>query len=381
MEGLLDLDIFKNLNFFNLLGGVPLGKLALVFLILVATQFFRKLITNFIVGVIEQFTSKTKTTLDDELIEILKPALNLIVLILGIWLAQALVAQELGGQLSANIDKIINFLLILIVGNVVFRAASLLGRILANTILRTESELDNLFRPFIPKVFQTVAIMLVVIKASEIFLGASAGALVGLLGGAGITIGLLFKDIVYDWFCTAIIYLDKLYKEGDWIFVTGIEGLAQVVEVGFRSTTLKSTSRGTVKKMPNSQMITGIVDNWWQKTGDDPLLWGINTTLKIDGISAEKTARICQDIRNTIPTIEGMSSKCLVRFTHIEENARVIAIRGFVLVEDPKLYFVNEEKLNLAVLKVLEQEGIDSLHIYLRTEPESYKKALASVNN
>ncbi len=59
------------------------------------------------------------------------------------------------------------------------------------------------------------------IKISEIFLGQSAAALVGLLGGAGITIGLLFKDIVYDWFCTLIIYSDNLYREGDWVGISG----------------------------------------------------------------------------------------------------------------------------------------------------------------
>ncbi|MEM8721738.1 MAG: mechanosensitive ion channel protein MscS, partial [Cyanobacteria bacterium P01_G01_bin.39] len=204
-------------RFPELLNGIPFGKIATVFVILVLTQFLRKLITNFIVGVIERFTAKTETTIDDELIEILKPALSLIVLVSGIWLAQVTIADELGPQLSANIDKIINFIFVLIVGNVIFRSASLLGRILANTVLRTETELDGLFRPFMPKVFQTIAIMLIIIKVGEIFLGASAGALVGLLGGAGITIGLLFKDIVYDWFCTVIIYIDQLYKEGDWI--------------------------------------------------------------------------------------------------------------------------------------------------------------------
>ncbi|MEM8722691.1 MAG: mechanosensitive ion channel family protein, partial [Cyanobacteria bacterium P01_G01_bin.39] len=197
--------------------GIPFGKIVAVLIILVLTQFLRKIITSFIVGVIERFTSKTSTTLDDELIEILKPAISLIVLVSGIWLAQVVIADELGGQLSANIDKIINFILVLIVGNVIFRSASLIGRILADTVLRTETELDSLFRPFIPKVFQTIAVMLIIIKMGEIFLGASAGALVGLLGGAGITIGLLFKDIVYDWFCTVIIYIDQLYKEGDWI--------------------------------------------------------------------------------------------------------------------------------------------------------------------
>ncbi len=369
----------KNFDYASFLGGIPLVKIIIVILILTVTQFFRRFISNIIFRFIDRLTANTETDLDDELIDILKPALNLIILLFGFWLVQTILAQEIGPQLNANLDKLFNFIVVIIIGYVVFRAASLLGRILANTILHTETELDDLLRPFAPKIFQAVAIMVVIIKASEIFLGASAGALVGLLGGAGITIGLLFKDIVYDWFCTVIIYTDKLYKEGDWIMVTGLDGFTQVISVGFRSTTLKITGWGSVQKMPNSQMITGIVQNWSQKIGNDPLAWGLNLTLKIDGISAAKTARICQSIRDAIPTIEGMSTKCLVRFGAIEENARVISIRGFV--EDLNLYFANEEKLNLAVLEILEQEGIDSLHVDLRTDPENYKKTLAAANN
>ena len=377
MESILD--FFKNLDFASFLGGIPLVKIAIAFIVLVITQFLRKLISNFIVSVVERLTSKTETTIDDELIAIIKPALNLVVLLFGIWLAQAILAAELGPQLSANIDKILSFIVVVIVANVLFRAASLLGRILANSILKTETELDSLLRPFLPKIFQAIAIMVIVIKASEIFLGASAGALVGLLGGAGLTIGLLFKDIVYDWFCTVIIYTDNLYKEGDWVGITGVDGFTQVVSVGFRSTTLKITAWGSTLKLPNSQMITGIVQNWSQQSGDGPLVWGLNWTLNIDGISADKTAKICQNIREIAPSIEGMSSKCLVRFSGIEENARVIKIRAFV--EDLNLYFVNEEKLNLAILAMLEREGIDSLRVHLRTDPENYRKSLAAANN
>ena len=377
MESILN--AFRNLDFANVLGGIPIVKIALAFIVLVLTQFLRKLISNFIVSVVERLTAKTETTIDDELIAIIKPALNLVVLLFGFWLAQAILAAELGPQLSANIDKILSFIVVVIVAYVLFRAASLLGRILANSILKTETELDSLLRPFMPKIFQAIAIMVIVIKASEIFLGASAGALVGLLGGAGLTIGLLFKDIVYDWFCTVIIYTDGLYKEGDWVGITGVDGFTQVVAVGFRSTTLKITAWGSTLKLPNSQMITGIVQNWSQQTGDGPLVWGLNWTLNIDGISAEKTAKICQNIREIAPSIEGMSPKCLVRFSGIEENARVIKIRAFV--EDLNLYFSNEEKLNLAILAMLEREGIDSFRVHLRTDPEDYKRALAAANN
>lgn len=234
------INAFKNFDYASFFGEIPLVKLVIVIVILAATQLFRTFISNIIFGFIERLAAKTETDADDELLEIIKPALNYIVLLFGFWLAQNILAPELGPQLTANLEKLFNFIVILIIGYVVFRSSFLLGRILANSVLKTETEIDNLLRPFMPKLFQAVAIMLVVIKASEIFLGASAGALVGLLGGAGITIGLLFKDIVYDWFCTIIIYTDNLYKEGDWIMVTGLDGFTQVMNVGFRSTDRKS---------------------------------------------------------------------------------------------------------------------------------------------
>jgi MscS family membrane protein len=80
-----------------------------------------------------------------------------------------------------------------------------------------------------------------------------------------------------------------------------------------------------------------------------------------------------------MPTaIPGLSPKCTVRFKNIEKNARVIELMAFV--NDDNLYFDAERNLNLAILELLEQEGIDSLYVELRTEPEKYKPMLNSNN-
>ncbi|NEO72550.1 MAG: mechanosensitive ion channel protein MscS, partial [Moorea sp. SIO3H5] len=61
-----------------------------------------------------------------------------------------------------------------------------------------------------------------------------------------------------------------------------------------------------------------------------------------------------------------------VVFSRLEQNARVIKIRVFVI--DPKLYYDVQNNLNLAVLEILEKEEIDHLHIELEKEIEDYKK-------
>lgn len=369
--------VWNTLNNMNL-SGIPVAKIISVLVILTVTQLLRQFFVGVIIKSIKRFTRKTKSTLDDELIEVIEPSLSWLIQISGLWLTKQIFANELGPQLSETIGKTLNFIVISIVAYVVYRASSILGRLLSNVLLRTDTELDELLRPLMPKVFQAVSIILLAIKVSELFLGQSAAALVGLLGGAGITLGLLFKDIIYDWFCTIIIYSDNLFREGDWVSVEGVNGFVEIKNIGFRSTTLHITKWGSMLKMPNSRMISGIVENWSQNPGTE-LKWGLNLTLKIDGISAQQTARICNAIKEFPKNFMGLSESFVVRFSRIEQNARVIEIMAFVT--DANAYFDIEKGLNIAILELLEKEGIDTLYVQLETSPEEYKQSLQAANN
>jgi MscS family membrane protein len=360
--------------------GFPVGKIIIVIVILTVTQVFRRFFTAAIIKQIEKLTAKTETNLDDELISILKPSLSALILVAGLWLVKEILAENIGLELTKSISTILNLIVVFIVAYIAYRGSSILGQIIANMVLHTETELDELLRPLMPKIFQATAIIVLAIKVCEIFLGQSAGALVGLLGGAGITLGLLFKDIVYDWFCTVIIYSDNLYREGDWIGVAGLDGFIEVKKIGFRTTTLHLAKWGAIQKMPNSRMITGIVENWSQNPGDE-LKWGINLILKIDGISAQQTARICDVLQELPKSVAGFSPNCTVRFKKIEQNARIIEVMAYV--NDDNLYFEAEKQLNLAVLEVFEREGLDFLtfEVEMHTVPERFQKSHKAAQN
>jgi len=370
------LEVLENLDWNY--AGLPIAKIFVTILILTITQALRRFLVSGVINSIERLTRNTKTNLDDELVAVLKPSLSWLILIGGIWLVKGIWSQELGPQFNQGIDFLLGYIVTFIIAYFIYRCASVFGQFLANAVLQTDTELDELLRPLLPKVFQAAAIIFLAIKASEIFLGQSAAALVGLLGGAGITLGLLAKDIVYDWFCTIVIYSDGLYREGDWIAVSGLDGFVQVLKIGFRTTTLHIYQWGSIIKMPNSKMITGIVENWSQNPGDE-LKWGLSSTLRIDNISAAQTSRICDGIGDILPSIPGMSQEFTVRFSQIDNNARVIKIVSFV--NDDKLYFDAERNLNLAILGLLEQEGIDFLTVEMETTPEKYKQNLKLNNN
>jgi len=361
------------------LANIPIATIVIVVLILFITQILRGLFTAIIISRLERLTRGTETTHDDEFLRILKAPLGWLIWLGGLWVVHLVVASNLTPEQNQKIPEILFVSALFIATYILYRAAPLLGELLAGLAANTETELDDLFVPYFPRLFQIAAVMIAAIKASEILLGASAGALIGLLGGAGVALGLLFKDIIYDWCCTVIIYADGLYKPGDWVVVDGVNGFVQIVSIGLRSTTLCITEWGSVKKVPNSKMIAGVVENWSQKTAKT-FEWGINLTLKVDGTSADKTSRICQAIQEKIPTIDGLhKEKMKVLFSHIEENARVILITVYVI--DINLYNTAQQSLNIALLEILEKEEINHLHIELEKQIQDYKQIKGNLVN
>lgn len=335
--------------------------------------------SSILIRILGRFTGKTEETIDSNLVLILRQSSRLLIFLLGLWLVQLLFADSLNANLNKTVSSGLNLLTILIIATVIYRSASLLGQLTVNLLLDTSeaSGLSELLKQFLPKIIQSIAIIAVVIKIAELFFGASTGALVGLLGGAGLTLGLLFKDIVYDWFCTVIIYTDNLYKEGDWIVVSGLDAMVQVVEIGLRSTSLLSSTRASIQKIPNSQMITGIFQNWSQDAGEEEV-WGIPITLKIDGITSQQAARICDGLKDVHESLEGVKEKVLIRFKGLEENSRVFEFRLYTVLSS---FFRIEREAHIAILAMLEKEGIDSLYVRLETTPEEYQQQMKALNN
>ena len=361
------------------IGNIHLSKVIAVSIILVLALAFKNFFAKRIVKVIESFTAKTETNLDDELVANIKKPLSWLILLTGIWISQLILTNDLNPQFNKIVSKLIGLFFVIICGYIIYRSASLLGYLLGLAAATTDTELDDLLIPYIPLLIEVGVVVIIVLKTSEVLLGASAGALVGLLGGAGVALGLLFKDIIYDWCCTVIIYTDNLYRSGDLVEISGLPGFIRIGSIGIRTTKLWLTSSGTIVKLPNSKMITGIVENWSQNRGNGTE-WGIQTTLKIDNISAQQVGKICDAIQEFILSKDYLSNDFMrVRFIGLEANARVIKIIAYVTDED--YYYIGERELNLGILEILEKESIDSLQVYLVTNPKNNQEIMKSVSN
>lgn len=349
--------------------GLSAYKLLLAFGVLLLTLILQGVIAGIIIKSIEGLAANTESDLDDKLIAIIKEPLSWLVLVAGFWAVHMILVEYISDQLNTFIDDVLGLAAIALAANVIYRAAPLLGQLLQYLTVHTDTDLDDLLVPYFPRLFRIAAIVVVCIKGAEVFLGASAGALIGLLGGAGVALGLLFKDIIYDWCCAIIIYTDGLYRPGDWIAVTGLSGFFQVSEIGLRTTKLYSWEWGSIIKMPNSRMVGGIVDNWSQDRADVQE-WGITGTLKIDGITADQAERIMTGVDEIFKSMEGFLEHYIL-FQGIEGNARKIK---YVSYHTPSGYGRDLRAFHLGVMRLMEKEGIAAQNVYFITDAENYAK-------
>lgn len=349
--------------------GLSAYKLLLAIGVLLLTLILQGFIAGVIIKSIERLAANTESDIDDQLIAIIKEPLTWLVLLGGFWAVHVILVEYISPELNKLIDDVLALAAIALVANVIYRSAPLLGQLLQFLTVHTDTDLDDLLVPYFPRLFRIAAVVVVCIKGAEVFLGASAGALIGLLGGAGVALGLLFKDIIYDWCCAVIIYTDGLYRPGDWIAVMGVNGFFQVSEIGLRTTKLYSWEWGSIIKMPNSRMVGGIVDNWSQNRADVDE-WGITGTLKIDGITAAQAERIMDGVDEIFKSVEGFLEHYIM-FNGVEGNARIIK---YVSYHTPAGYSRAAREFHLKVMRLMEKEGIAAQNVYFITDAENYAK-------
>ena len=357
--------ILKNIEIL----GIPVIIIFFIVLVLIATLVLKQLLTIVVISRIEALTRQTKTTLDDQLIAVIKKPIGWFVYLMGLWVIQLILTDYIFPQLNQKITGIIS---LAIVGNVtliIYCTSPILGGFLRTLSAQTDTELDDIISPYIPKLLRLTAIVIFALKAGEVLLGTSATAIFGLIGGFGLSLGLLFKDVIVDWVATIVIYTDVLYRVNDWLLLPS--GLKCTVQhIGIRSTTIYIPDEGVTQKIPNSKMIDGSIKNFSQQPIENKTA-AFMSYIKIDGISSKKVAHITDKIREIPKSIDVLYDSCSVRFEGCERNASVIRVIGFT--NDVDNYSRAYDELNLAILALLEQEGIDLFNVNILSDIETYK--------
>ena len=241
-------------------------------------------------NVIRRLTSKTKTNLDDVLIDKLEKPLTYLVLILGYWISvHYLVFKE---EVEIVLENVAYFLLVVDVTAILSRIVdALISEVIMPITERSDSSFDNQLIPVIQKGVRSIIWVLGIIIGLD-NIGFDITAMIAGLGIGGLALALAAQDSVKNIFAGIMIFLDKPFRIKDRIQVDGFDGTVE--EVGLRSTRLR-TLEGRIVTIPNSRFTDNSVTN---VTSQPTLKVKLNLglTYDTDEVQMQKAIDILEDI-------------------------------------------------------------------------------------
>jgi len=244
----------KIIEFFNSIQNLDFVQFAIVFVI----TFVVAILISPIIGVFQKrVTKRTKTDLDDLLLQELKKPLRNIILISG--LTNAVLHLTIIEPFRVYFEGA-RFVFIVWIGMVF--ALAIIGRIVEwyhQTIaVKTETTLDDEFLPLFQKILKIIIVISAVVVVLSHF-NFNVTSLVAGLGIGGLAISLAAKDTLSNIISGFTIMIDRPFRVDDHIILqSGDRGVVE--NIGLRSTKIQLYEKN-ILVVPNAEMVNSRVIN------------------------------------------------------------------------------------------------------------------------
>ncbi len=207
-------------------------------------------------GVIKKLTAKTRSNLDDLIVDLAEEPIIVGLTFVGVMIGIGTLNLSEGAE--SWIAGLRSFVIMM---SITWLAARLVEAIFSELIApmadKTENDLDDQLLPLVRKGTKVFVWSLGTIVALN-NAGYNVGALIAGLGIGGLALAMAAKDTVSNIFGGFTVFTDRPFMVGDRVKVSGYDG--SIMEVGIRSTRLK-TLEGRVVTIPNATFSDTAVEN------------------------------------------------------------------------------------------------------------------------
>ena len=307
-----------------------------------------KLIYWIISNVVKKFTAKTKTNLDDLLIEKLEGPVAFAIGLFGIWISTEILHFAPGFETFLRAIFYIATL-----SNIAWSSTRLIDALIDEYIVplteKSSSDLDDQVLPIVRKALKiTVWIIAIIIGLSNA--GYDVGALITGLGIGGLAFALAAQDSMKNLFGGITIFTDKPFKIKDRIIVAGTDGVVE--EIGIRSTRIR-TLMGRRVTIPNSIFSNTGIEN---VTSEPLYKVVINLGLTYD-MGYEKMNQAIATLTEIAEKNDGVQKNYFINFNKFLESSLNIEFSYFI-IKDKEPHIVQTE-MNMEILRQFEEKGLN----------------------
>tara|TARA_B100000749_G_scaffold73866_1_gene55444 strand:+ start:550 stop:1674 length:1125 start_codon:yes stop_codon:yes gene_type:complete len=221
---------------------------------------FRKFFSSCIINVLKKITEKTKTEVDDKIVQSIEEPLRFFFLIIGLFAAITYLPLE--QETNQFLDSAIKTLITVNIFWLIYKLIEPLSFGFKRLSKAFGSSLADDLEHFFVRSTKIIIFFLGTMTILQQW-GINIIAFVGGLGLAGAAVALAAKDTVSNLFGGLTIFADKTFKKGDRIETDFCEGFVE--SVGLRATKIRSLSRAIIT-IPNAKLTDTAVINWSQMT-------------------------------------------------------------------------------------------------------------------
>lgn len=302
-------------------------------------------------SVIGSLTSRTQTDFDDVMVSALHPTLFLLLIVLA---AQFGIKRLsfLPSSWDIWIEETFFVLYLSVATLAVWRVIGELARWYQAEISdRTETELDNQLIPFFRRLLQIMLVMIALIIVLSHF-KADVSALVTTLGVGSLAIALAAQETLADTIAGFVIMIDRPYRIGDRIEIQDLNTWGDVVDVGLRSTRIRTRDNRMVI-IPNSVIGKSLIVNYSYPDNTYRIQIHIGVAYGTDLEHARKT------IIDAVRDVEGVLDDHPVEALFLEfgDSAMIFRVRWWLdSYEDTRRMF---DRVNTAMYIALQKEAIE----------------------
>jgi small-conductance mechanosensitive channel len=296
-------------------------------------------------------THRTRSGLDDALLDAVRPALLFFVIVLGLRVAVVRL-DFVPASWSDWLDTAF-FVLNLIAGfilawRLIFNLFVWYGNEMA---ARTETNLDEQLMPF----FRRVALIVLSVIALIILLdrfSVDVSAFVTTLGIGSLAIALAAQETLSDTISGFVIMIDRPFRIGDRIEVQELNTWGDVVDVGLRSSRIRTRDNRMVI-VPNSVIGKSLIVNHAYPDTQYRIEIHIGVAYGVDIELARQTLiEAVRDVEGVLPDypVEAL-------FLEFGDSALIFRVRWWLesYVDTRRMF----DRVNTAIYKALNEAGIE----------------------
>ncbi len=291
---------------------------------------------------------RTKTTLDDTLLEAAEKPLGWLILLLGIWASIVVIDPPADVLPLVNIvEHIGRVISIVLIGWFLWRLIDGFTVYAMSQAEKTDSSLDDQLVPFISKTLKIFLIVTGVLVVAQ-NMGYSVSGLIASLGIGGIAVAMAAKDTIANLFGSVMLLIDRPFMVGDWIKTSEFEGVVE--EIGFRSTRVRTFAR-TLVNVPNSILANMVIDNIDARS-KRRIKMRIGITY---ATSTHKMQLAIEGIEKILREHPGVDQEySLVKFDNFDDSALSIFLYYFSASKVWADYLQVRQEVNLQIMALLE---------------------------